>query len=153
MADSLFPVTCAWCQKIAGHSSVPKSHGICASCYEQLLGVPHLSQEQLDALPFGVIQLDSHGVVLAYNRAESELSGRSAVEVVGCNFFTDIAPCTAVRGFKDRFNAAVAEERSLESFSFPFRFPGRTAMVEIVFVRGRPGTIFVTVRQSTTGFA
>ena len=38
-----------------------------------------LSMEELDALPFGAIQLDRHGTVLAYNKAEERLAGKRSL--------------------------------------------------------------------------
>lgn len=52
------------------------------------------SNEELDALAFGVIAMDASGKVDAYNRFEAALSGLSQASVVGQNFFTAVAPCT-----------------------------------------------------------
>jgi photoactive yellow protein len=150
MAEENHPITCAWCHTITGYSSVRGSHGVCVGCYERLLGVPYLTPAQLDALPFGVIEIDDSGTVVSYNQAESQLSGLQPSSVVGRNFFTDIAPCTRVKAFKDRFNSVLSGNKPLEAFSFTFRFPRRTTEVEIAFVRTPSGTVFINVRQSTT---
>lgn len=52
------------------------------------------SPEALNALDFGVILMNLDGVVTAYNAPESRLSGLSPEKVLGCHFFTQIAPCT-----------------------------------------------------------
>lgn len=49
---------------------------------------------ELDALPFGVVRMDTKGVVEFYNTFESRLSGMSPETVLGKHFFTEIAPCT-----------------------------------------------------------
>ena len=136
-------VTCAWCGVPIGESPVEHSHGICPGCYRQLRGVPDLSEPELDALPFGVIVLSNEGTVLAYNRAESELAGRRPEEVIGRNFFTDVAPCTAVQGFQGAFRAFCEGEGSPKSFQFTFRFPAGPVRVQILFLRKGAGASVV----------
>lgn len=107
-----------------------------------------LTSEALDALPFGAIQLDPNGTVLAYNRAEEQISGRKRDEVVGKNFFTEVAPCTHVRKFYGAFQSGVDRHSLNEVFDFTFRFPGRPRDVRIRMIYSgtpRPGVwIFVT---------
>ena len=79
--------------------------------------------EELNMLPFGTICLDRRGTVLAYNAAEERLAGRRAQDIVGKNFFEEVAPCTRVRKFQGAF-AEGMERRSLnEVFDFTFHFP------------------------------
>jgi photoactive yellow protein len=52
------------------------------------------SAEDLDQLGFGVVAMGPDGVVAAYNRTESALSGLTPSRVVGRHFFTSVAPCT-----------------------------------------------------------
>jgi photoactive yellow protein len=95
-----------------------------------------LTGDDLDALPFGVIVVDRLGTVLEYNAYESTLSGLDRPNVVGKNFFHDIAPCTAVREFEGRFTDFVdSHDTSIEPFSFLFPFTRGPAKVTIVFVR------------------
>jgi len=60
---------------------------------------------QFDTLPFGLVAMDAQGVVLAYNQAESRLSGLPAERVIGRHFFTEVAPCTNNFLVADRFRA------------------------------------------------
>lgn len=53
----------------------------------------HLSDAELDELDFGVIAFDHAGVVLAYNRRESILSGFDPARVIGRRLFETVAPC------------------------------------------------------------
>jgi len=53
-----------------------------------------LTPTELDALDFGVVKMDTQGQILAYNRYEADLAAKNAQEVLGKNFFTQIAPCT-----------------------------------------------------------
>ncbi len=59
---------------------------------------------QLDQLPFGVIRMDTGGLVVDYNTFESALSGLSADRVVGRRFFEQIAPCTNNYLVSERFS-------------------------------------------------
>lgn len=52
-----------------------------------------MSSEERDQLSFGVIELDSNMVCVAYNRTESEFSGLSPSQVLGRAFFDTVAPC------------------------------------------------------------
>jgi photoactive yellow protein len=111
-----------------------------------------LENSQLDALPFGAIQLDPDGVVLAYNRTEERISGRAAAEVIGKNFFQEIAPCTRVRRFFGAFQSGVDRRDLNEVFDFTFRFPSGAREVRIRMIYSaapKPAVwIFVTPLSS-----
>lgn len=66
-----------------------------------------MSEKQIDELTFGAIQLDKTGKILTYNAAESRLTGRRREDVVGKNFFHDVAPCTRRSEFYGRFKDGV----------------------------------------------
>lgn len=85
--------------------------------------VDGMSAQELDQLPFGVIQLDLEGAIQMYNMAEGELSGRNPADVLGKNFFTDVAPCTNVQEFAGRFRQGV-RDRNLNC-TFPYLFDFR----------------------------
>lgn len=93
--------------------------------------IGNLTAENLDALPFGAIQLDRTGKVLLYNRAEEEISGRKRRDVLNKNFFTEIAPCTRVRRFYGVFQEGIERRALNEVFDFTFRFPQGTREVRI----------------------
>lgn len=96
-----------------------------------------LSPAELDALPFGVIQVDGAGRVVLYNAAESRLSGRPAASVVGRNFFRDIAPCTHLPQFHGRFLEGVRRGGFDEGFRFVFGFDPQPVRVEVSFRAAR----------------
>lgn len=137
--DLLFDVECAWCGTVVGQSTVEGSHSICPECYRQVMGVPNMTYEDLNALPFGVIGLDAKGKVVSYNRAEEVIAGRHAEDVVGRNFFEEVAPCTKVREFHGRFQEFMAGDEESKKFFFTFRFEKGNARVQIIFVRGGAG--------------
>ena len=90
-----------------------------------------LTAEELDALPVGAIQLDDAGIIVSYNKAEERISGRSAAEVVGKNFFSEVAPCTRVKRFYGAFQTGIERRDLNEVFDFTFRFPSGTREVRI----------------------
>lgn len=96
---------------------------------EELLS---LSQEEVDALPFGLIALDPDGIIVRYNKAESSLSGLDPQRVLGRNFFEQVAPCTNVREFAGLYREMV-KTRKMQSweFNFTFRFPAGAKHVHI----------------------
>ena len=107
--------------------------------------IGRLTADDLDQLPFGAIQLDDAGKILSYNKAEERLSGRSATDVIGKNFFHDVAPCTRVRRFIGAFQEGVQRRTLNEVFDFTFRFPARTREVRIRMIySGTTVWIFVT---------
>ena len=55
-----------------------------------------LRADQLDGLPYGLVVLDREGAVLQYNDTESRMAKLPKDQVIGRNFFRDIAPCTGV---------------------------------------------------------
>lgn len=59
-----------------------------------------------DALPYGVIRLDPHGLVQSYNRTEAEQSGRKKRPVIGLDFFKEVAPCMATPEMRGRVQEA-----------------------------------------------
>jgi photoactive yellow protein len=69
--------------------------------------VEHLTEEQIDALPFGAIRLSADGVVEYYSNAERRLSGSGNRERLGLHFFDEIAPCMDNEQYRGRIAEAV----------------------------------------------
>lgn len=74
---------------------------------------------QLDALDFGVVEMNHQGIVLRYNATESRYSGLPAERVVGRDFFTEVAPCCNNRKVAERFKEVALEETI--SYTFALR--------------------------------
>ncbi len=103
---------------------------------DAIYGADHLSTPELDALPYGMIQLDARGTILRYSQAETRLSGLSAAECVGRRFFDEVAPCTRVREFYGRFERGVAARQLDAVFNFRFNFrPPRDVRVHMFYSR------------------
>ncbi len=52
-----------------------------------------VSNEQLNALEFGVIGFDDEGLVKVYNAYESRVAGLSLDSVIDADLFSTVAPC------------------------------------------------------------
>ncbi len=122
---------CQWCGLPSGVDENGATYFICQPCYGRIIGLSAVYRKQLDELPFGVIELDSGGVVTAYNRAEAALAHTQVERVLGRNFFTEVAPCTAVREFEGRFRQFVGSDEKLERFDFTVSFREGPVGVEI----------------------
>lgn len=75
---------------------------------------------ELDALSFGVVRMDTEGVVQFYNSFESKLSGMSPETVRGKHFFTEIAPCTNNFMVAERFASEPALDATID-YVFTYR--------------------------------
>jgi photoactive yellow protein len=120
----------------------------------QIEQIPSLSEAELDALPQGIIRLDKTGKILYYSHAQAALAHRAIATTVGLNFFTEVAPCTAVRDFQGRFNDFVAKSQAtIEPFTFDFRFPWGLKKVSITMVKssGPESSVFIVVTTTESG--
>ena len=90
-----------------------------------------MTPQELDDLAFGAVQLDSKGTVLVYNAAEASITGRKASDVVGRNFFTDVAPCTDTPRFRGIFEAGVRADNLNTMFEYTFDYRMQPTKVKI----------------------
>ena len=130
---------CAWCSGVIaeGDPTLPETHGLCIHCavrydFFEVFSLPDASSELLDRLPFGVIQLDQHGHIIAYNQWESDFAKRTQTSVLGKSFFTEVAPCTNVQSFHGIVRAL--QEVGVSdtcTFDFVFKFAHECVLVLI----------------------
>jgi photoactive yellow protein len=114
--------------------------------------VDDLSAAELDALPYGIIQLDVRGVILKYNATESQLARLPQQEQIGKQFFVDVAPCTKVREFYGRFRDGVAAEVLDETFHFHFPFVHGPRDVTVrLFYSKRTRSVWVIISDIDDG--
>ncbi len=73
-------------------------------------------------LPFGLLKLDPEGNILEYNMAQEEISGIRAADVIGKNFFLDVAVCTQRPEFFGRFKEGLAKGVLNQIFDYVFEF-------------------------------
>jgi photoactive yellow protein len=111
-----------------------------------LEAVDTMGPEELDRLPYGLIQLDRTGRILNYNAVESKLASLRKEDAIGKQFFTEIAPCTKVQEFYGRFKEGVIREALDTSFRFHFAFKQspRDVTVRLLY-SNRTRTVWVLV--------
>ncbi|HEY5799428.1 MAG TPA: photoactive yellow protein [Burkholderiaceae bacterium] len=107
---------------------------------ENVLG--KMSGQQIDGLAFGAIELDKSGTVLKYNAAEGALTGRDPKDVIGKNFFRDVAPCTAKPAFKGVFDAGVRDNNLNTMFEYVFDHNMKPTKVKVHMKKSISGASF-----------
>lgn len=90
-----------------------------------------MSPTEVDQLAFGAVQLDAQGSILRYNAAEATITGRDAKDVIGKNFFRDVAPCTNSPTFKGVFDKGVRENNLNTMFEYVFDYKMAPTKVKI----------------------
>ncbi|MEP7126982.1 MAG: 4-vinyl reductase [Byssovorax sp.] len=114
--------------------------------------VDDLSDAELDSLAFGVIALDEEGTVLRYNLYESRLARLDQHQVVGRNFFTEVARCARNEAFQGRFLAfaarAAAGEVDRFDYIFDFKFGAQNVVIELVRAAAAPRWYLFVNRSS-----
>lgn len=103
-----------------------------------------LTEEELDAVPYGIVELDHQGIVRSYNRAEAENVGVHA-RPVGRSYFTDVYPSANAAEFHSLFLQGVADGRTESTFIFTFTcgsLPRRVCMRMYYCVRTRSTWLF-----------
>jgi len=113
-----------------------------------------LSAEELDRLPYGMIQLDAGGRILQFNAVESRLAALPQAQQIGKLFFSEVAPCTKVQQFYGRFKEGVLHEQLDATFDFHFAFKQSPRDVTVrLFYSRRTRTVWVMVseRSNTRG--
>lgn len=104
-----------------------------------------LSDEELDVIPYGVVQLDANGVVLSCNRAEADSAG-GIPRPIGRNFFLDVCPSARVPELWTRFRQAVMDRRFDDTFHTTFScgpVPRRVQLRMYYSVRTKSVWLFV----------
>lgn len=97
------------------------------------LAIDSLDDGALDELPFGVICIDRHGIILRYNLAEAQFARLDRTAVIGRGFFTEIAPCTATEQFEGTVRQVIdgPPNQGVVTFSYVFDFKFGAQEVEI----------------------
>ncbi|MGA0583127.1 MAG: photoactive yellow protein [Castellaniella sp.] len=101
---------------------------------------------EIDKLAFGAIELDKNGTILKYNAAEGAITGRNPADVIGKNFFRDVAPCTSKASFKGIFDTGVKENNLNTMFEYVFDYKMQPTKVKVhmkTSINGQSYWIFV----------
>ena len=89
------------------------------------------SDEDLHKAAFGIIRLNSKGIIDFYNKFEQRLSGYSQEDTVGRSFFEEIAPCTDTERFSGRFFQGVRSGDLDGVFTYTFSYRMEPLIVRI----------------------
>ena len=73
-------------------------------------------------LPFGLLKLDPVGTILEYNMGQEAITGIRAKDVIGKNFFLDVAVCTQRPEFYGRFKEGLAKGVLNQIFDYVFEY-------------------------------
>ncbi|MBK5259036.1 MAG: PAS domain-containing protein [Thermoanaerobaculia bacterium] len=98
---------------------------------------PNIDFATLDLLPYGIIIVNREGTIVFYNSQEEEIAGRRREDVVGKNFFLDVAPCTHVAEFYGRFGETMQRDGLTAQFTFRFPFQPEARLVDITLTSFR----------------
>ena len=90
-----------------------------------------MKDSEIENLAFGAIMLDTKGKILKYNKAEGEITGRNPSEVLGKNFFTQVAPCTNSKEFYGKFKAGVESGNLSTMFEYTFDYKMKPTKVKV----------------------
>jgi photoactive yellow protein len=104
--------------------------------------------EHLNDLSFGAVLVNAAGYVLMFNRLEAEIAGISTNDLVGKNFFTDIAPCSDKADFRGRFDSGVAAGNLDVVFEWHLKGEPPMPTVQVHLKKGRsPGTYWIFTKR------
>ncbi|MBI3790085.1 MAG: PAS domain-containing protein [Gemmatimonadetes bacterium] len=124
----------------------PQSPHRPASTDALLDAADRMTPEELDQLPYGMIQLDTSGRILKYNLVESRLAALPQQAQIGKHFFTEVAPCTKVQQFYGRFKDGVMHESLDATFTYHFAFKQAPRDVTVrLFYSRRTRTVWVMI--------
>lgn len=93
--------------------------------------VSKLGDKEIENLAFGAIKLDKNGKILSYNKAEGDITGRKPEEVIGKNFFTEVAPCTNHPEFFGKFKQGVESGNLNILFEYTFDYKMAPTKVKV----------------------
>ncbi len=110
--------------------------------------IARMNPKEVDQLAFGAVQLDGKGTILRYNAAEASITGRSAAEVIGRNFFRDVAPCTNSPTFKGVFDQGVRDDNLNTMFEYVFDYRMTPTKVKVHMKKAiSDGTYWIFVKR------
>jgi len=87
--------------------------------------------QRVEKLAFGAVLLDRNGKVVKYNQAEGLIAGRDPADVVGKDFFNEIAPCAKGKRFHGEFLKFHQTGQVNVMFDYKFAYKGANVGVKI----------------------
>jgi photoactive yellow protein len=109
-----------------------------------------LSPQELRALPFGTIKLDTQGKVLRYNPFATS-QGPTPDSIQGKNFFYEVIPLDAIASFASRYQNAVKTKELYAEFKFHITCEGSKPLdVQITMYYSKNSDSFWALLNKTT---
>ena len=107
-----------------------------------------MGDKEIDKLAFVAIKVDAEGKILQYNAAEGEITGRDPKEVIGKNFFTEVAPCTNRPEFYGKFKEGVSKGELNTLFEYVFDYKMKPTKVKVHMMKAMVGEgYFIFVKR------
>jgi photoactive yellow protein len=107
-----------------------------------------MRQGELDALPFGVLKLDSEGRVVGYNQIEGEIAEVDFARQINHNFFTEIAPCMDNPFFRGRFEDGIKAGGLALDFEFETDMDPRAEHIRVrMLTASTPNQYWVVIKR------
>jgi methyl-accepting chemotaxis protein len=85
--------------------------------------------------PFGLLELDARGIVVRYSPAIEQDAPVREQDILGRNFFTEVAPCEQVSEVKSRFLAFMAFGDAVQKFSITLPVEQQSIKIQIMLAR------------------
>lgn len=87
--------------------------------------------QRAEYLPFGAVMLDRNGIIVKYNRSEGLIANRTPEEMIGKDFFNDVAPCAKGKRFHGEFLSFHRTGQINVMFDYKFAYKGADVAVKI----------------------
>ena len=107
-------------------------------------------------VPLGLVELDEAGTVLYYNREGGTAAGAPIHEMVGRNFYTDVAPVAEALEFRNALAAFRRAHAPSHSFNFTFHAGDSDLPTRILLARihekydgGGRGSLLVQIKKAS----
>lgn len=133
---------CPWCSQ-----PTTAFNNLCPDCYQRANSITSLPSTEFDDLPYGIIELDDSGIIHTFNDTEAHNSGRHAEDVIGLNFFRDVAPCAQVKEYEGRFKELVVSDKPSAELNFVYPFPSGAARVHILMLRTHNNWVLIISKE------
>lgn len=93
------------------------------------------TQSSHTELPYGLLELDSTGLVLRYAPAFEQNPKVKTDDILGHNFFTEVVPAAEVKDCQARFRLFMEQGQAVDKFTTTFPSDQGSVKVQIVLAR------------------
>lgn len=113
-----------------------------------LSSITHLSPLMADKLAFGVVKVEDDGTIILYNKYNYDhFADFKGVNVVGKNYFTEVAPCSNNFIFSGRFKRGLASGDLNTLFDYVFTYKLTPTKVRVHLYRDPKGGNWILVKK------